>query len=237
MPLKYEVVTRDIESKIRSGAYKPNQQLPVAEELCRIYGVSRITIRRALDLLVEKGLVVKRRGAGTFVKDTDALDTTEDDISISGYANYARTHGVSAETEVKVFEVVEAEGRVAERLRVQAGTFVYHIVRVRHVHGTRGLVSYTWIPITILPDLTEKDVCDSLYQTVAKVTGLTVASAHRSIRAVMPDDFEREALNLPPEVPLLEIDQVVYLRDGQLFEYSVLHRDTRDYSFEVVQTS
>lgn len=237
MPLKYEVVTRDIESKIRSGEYSPNQQLPVAEELCDIYGVSRITIRRALDLLVEKGLVVKRRGAGTFVKDADALSESEDDISISGYANFAKVHGVAPETEVKVFEVVEAEGRVAERLRVPEGTFVYRIVRVRHVNGARGLVSYTWIPITILPDLTQDDVAESLYQTVAKVTGLTVASAHRSIRAVMPTESEREALNLPPNVPVLEIDQVVYLRDGQLFEYSVLRRDTRDYRFEVVQTS
>lgn len=237
MPLKYEYVTHDIESKIRSGEYQPNQQLPVAEELCRIYGVSRITIRRALDLLVDKGLVVKRRGAGTFVKDSDALDRTEDDISLSGYANYARTHGVNAETEVKAFEVVEAEGRVADRLRVPEGTFVYRIERVRHVNGTRGLVSCTWIPITILPDLTEDDVSESLYQYVAKVTGLTVASAHRQLRAVMPTTGEREALNLPEDTPVLEIDQVVYLRDGQLFEYSVLHRDTRDYSFEVVQTS
>lgn len=237
MALKYEVVTWDIEQKILTGVYKPHQQLPVADKLCDIYGVSRITIRHALDLLVEKGLVVKRRGSGTFVKDVDALSVEESQTGVHGYSEVARARGSQAQTAVKVFEVVEAAGRVADRLRVPQGTPVYRIVRVRHVDGMRGLVSYTWIPKRVLPELTADDVSESLYQTVAKVTGLTVASAHRSLRAVMPTDPEREALELPAEVPVLEIDQVVYLRDGQLFEYSILHRDTRDYCYEIVDTA
>ncbi len=237
MMLKYELVTQDIEQKIRDGDYQPHEQLPVADDLCRIYGVSRITIRRALDLLVEKGLVVKRRGSGTFVKDVDALTVANDQIGVHGYSEIARSKGATAKTEVKSFDIIEATGRVAERLRIPEGTFVYRIVRVRSVDGKRGLVSYTWVPISILPDLSPDDVQVSLYQTVAKETGLTVASAHRSLRAVMPSAEEREALDLPDDVPVLEIDQVVYLRDGRLFEYSILHRDTRDYCFEVVTTA
>ena len=69
--LKYEEIAEDIKNRIESGEYRPNDQLPLEKEMCEKYGVSRITIKKAMDKLVMRGLVVKRRGAGTFVKDID----------------------------------------------------------------------------------------------------------------------------------------------------------------------
>ena len=65
---KYEVIANDIQSKILSGFYKPDEKLPQEFELCKQYNASRITIREAMELLVHNGLITKRRGAGTFVK-------------------------------------------------------------------------------------------------------------------------------------------------------------------------
>ena len=79
--LKYEEIAEDIKNRIESGEYRPNDQLPLEKEMCEKYGVSRITIKKAMDKLVMRGLVVKRRGAGTFVKDID--DKEVSDISTS----------------------------------------------------------------------------------------------------------------------------------------------------------
>ena len=65
---KYENIAIDMKEKIEAGVYKPNEQLPFESEMCEFYGVSRITVKKAMDLLVSQGLIVKRRGAGTFVK-------------------------------------------------------------------------------------------------------------------------------------------------------------------------
>ena len=65
---KYETIAEDIQNKIQSGVYLADTKLPQEMELCRQYDASRITIREALDLLVYRGLITRRRGAGTFVK-------------------------------------------------------------------------------------------------------------------------------------------------------------------------
>ena len=65
---KYEMIAEEIQKKIKDGTYPPDTRLPQEMEMCKIYDASRITIREAMELLVAKGLITKRRGAGTFVK-------------------------------------------------------------------------------------------------------------------------------------------------------------------------
>lgn len=236
MPLKYLIVAEDIERQIREGACPPQSKLPTTDELCEQYGVSRITVRKAMDVLSERGFVIKRRGSGTYVKDIDPSSDDSESQVVESYSATARHEGHVADTQVLEFQVIPAEGRVAERLRVEEGTPVYSIVRLRSVNDSQGLVSYTWIPVAIVPNLTKRNAADSLYRHVEVGLGLTVSSTHRSIRAVMPTLEEQVWLRLPEDVPVLEIDQVTFLSDGRLFEYSVLHRDTRDWSFKCVNT-
>ena len=66
--IKYQAIANDIKKKITDGKYMPGDQLSLEKEMCEEYSVSRITIKRAVDELVNLGLIVKRRGSGTFVK-------------------------------------------------------------------------------------------------------------------------------------------------------------------------
>lgn len=234
MALKYESVAKDLEERIRAGIYRPRERIPTVEELCEAYGVSRITVRRSLDMLEESGLVVKRRGAGTFVKDMDAAQDLAAEKRVLGFSESARRDGCTATTRMIDFTITEAPAEVARRLRIEEGEPVYHITRVRHVNADRGLVAYTWIPVAIIPRLTREQATVSIYHHVEVQLGLTVGSTHRQIRAVRPTPDERRWLGLPEGEPLLEIDQTVYLSDGRLFEYSVLRRDTRAYSFNII---
>ncbi|MGN0660582.1 MAG: GntR family transcriptional regulator, partial [Oscillospiraceae bacterium] len=66
---KYKVIEQDIAQKIKSGVYAPGSQLPLENQLCETYKVSRITIKKATDQLVALGLITKRRGSGSYVKE------------------------------------------------------------------------------------------------------------------------------------------------------------------------
>ena len=91
---KYERIANDMKEKIESGVYKPNDQLPFEAEMCESYGVSRITVKKAMDLLVNEGLVVKRRGAGTFVKNITLMTDSEHPYSTSNqFSGFAHTEG------------------------------------------------------------------------------------------------------------------------------------------------
>ena len=86
--LKYEAIARELREDIKHGKYTPGEQLALEKEMCQQYGVSRITIKRAVDELVKQGLVVKRRGSGTFVKSLKDEDVKELSMAnqFSGFA-------------------------------------------------------------------------------------------------------------------------------------------------------
>lgn len=70
---KYEAIAADIRRSIEDGALKPGDKLPTVVEFCELYGVSKITVKRAIEQITEEGLITSRRGSGTYVKDTAGL--------------------------------------------------------------------------------------------------------------------------------------------------------------------
>ena len=74
MMQKYTIIANDMRKKILEGVYKANDQLPFEKDLCTHYDTSKMTVKKALDILVSEGLIIKRRGAGTFVKDLSVED-------------------------------------------------------------------------------------------------------------------------------------------------------------------
>lgn len=81
---KYNLIANDVRKKILEGVYQPNEQLPFEKDFCRMYKVSKMTVKKALDILVTEGLIYKRRGAGTFVMD---LSVRKNGENVDGYPN------------------------------------------------------------------------------------------------------------------------------------------------------
>ncbi len=238
--LKYEELANTLMDELARGVYQKGERLPTTPEICRIYGVSNTTVKRAMDELELRGLVARRRGSGVYVKETEALTN-----SIAGGGSLSKQMaGLTAEysgtdmrvsSDVKDFSVVRPDPDIAERLAMEPDEFAYRICRVRRVDGRPTVVEYTHMPIALIPDLRESTLHASIYAYIEGVLGLKIGSAHRAIKAVMPTEDERAWLGTGDDEPLLEIRQVAYLADGRPFEYSV-SRHTSDYEFYSVST-
>lgn len=220
---KYETIAEDIQNKIQSGVYPADVKLPQEMELCRQYDASRITIREALDLLVYRGLITRRRGAGTFVKAIagEASDSEEFAKSqqFGGFTHDMRGHKV--ESAVNVFSLLRAPEDVAKKLQVPETAFVCYICRTRIVDGEPYVVEYTYMPTDFITGITEDVVKSSIYEYIEQTLKLKIKSAHRTVRADMPTEEEREWLGIGKgEMPILEVEQTAYLDDGRIFEYS-----------------
>lgn len=218
--LKYEEIAEDIIKKIEEGKYGPNDQLPLEKEMCENYGVSRITIKKAMDTLVFRGLVVKRRGSGTFVKDITEKEFTS--ISESNqFLGFSRTFkNAKITSEIVEFKVITPDEKISKKLRINKDDFVYYIVRARYADGEPYVVEYTYMPIDTIPGLKIDTVKGSLYEYIEESLNLKIKSAHRTIRASLPTDLEKEKLKIKSPLPILEVEQVAYLNTGQPFEYS-----------------
>ena len=238
--LKYQAIAADIQRSIEAGALRPNSKLPTVVELCEAYGVSKITIKRAIDLLTDKGLISSRRGSGTYVKNTTELfeqtgieridgtaDGGDDSFAFShsdraaGFTKEHEGEGKKVSSVVYDFSIVNPPANIARHLNIQPDDFAYYHCRARCLDGEPMVIEYTYMPLDLIPGLKRSQLYLSVYDYLKNTLGLKISSFHRILRAVPATEEEAERLNTKPGVPMLEIAQVGFLDDGTPFEYSV----------------
>ena len=220
---KYESIAADIRRSIEDGALKPGDKLPTVVEFCELYGVSKITVKRAIEQITEEGLVTSRRGSGTYVKDTAGLPGKAffqgRNDRAQGFTYEHR--GEKVASVVYDFSIVNPPAEVASQLGMAEDDFAYHIVRVREVDGLPIVIEYTYMPLELIPGLKKKDLYASVYSYIREQCGLKISSFHRTIRAVAATEEESKRLNTKPGSPLLELNQIGFLDSGAAFEYSI----------------
>lgn len=232
--LKYEEIALDLQNKILSGEYKLNEQLPLEKELCDKYGVSRITIKKAVDELVMGGLVVKRRGSGTFVKDVEHSQMSEVTTSRQFTGFSAMLKGKKVVSKIVEFAVVNPPEDIAKKLQMSTDSFVYYICRARYGDGEPYVMEYTYMPIEIITGIKRDILEKSIYNYIENELKLKIKSAHRTLRASLPTELEKEYLEVTEQIPILEVEGVAFLADGRPFEYSKARHRSDKFEFKSV---
>ena len=142
-----------------------------------------MTVKKALDILVAEGLIVKRRGAGSFIKDisNDEIERIIQKKQFSGLTNTYFGHEVKSK--VLLFEIINASKEIAELLKIQEDDFVYLIHRVRYVDGEPWVIEKTYIPLDVAPGMKRIDVEGSIYNFLQGKLGLKIQSAHSTVKS------------------------------------------------------
>lgn len=224
---KYYHLKETILERIDAGVWKAGEAIPPEPELCREFGVSRITVRRAIGDLVHEGKLYTIQGKGTFIA-RPKLDERFVHHAFGFYEDMER-QGQQLMTQVLQQEVIPASDMVATHLEISPGTPVHVLMRLRAVHDEKVLVSTTYIPEALCPGLVHDDLtAGSLYRWLQNQYGLTVARAERNLEAVAAQQREAKLLDIALHSPLLLLESVVYLPNGKPLEYSTTyHRGDR----------
>lgn len=234
---KYRQITNDIRNQILSGKLKPNTSLPTEKELCIQYNTSKMTVKKALDNLVTEGLIVKRRGYGTVVKDIN-IDQMQHALLASQFRGLTASYpDCSVTSRILRFDIVHPDPNVAEKLSITDDTFVYDILRVRYINANPQVLEHTYMPIHLITGIRKDDLAGSLYQYIEEEIGLKIQSAHRTIRVRKCTEMEAETLDLAPGDPVAVAFQVAFLDNGSIFEYSesVTRPDTFEFKTVILR--
>ena len=226
VPLYFQV-SRIIEQAIRSGDLSAGSRLENEINLAERLGLSRPTIRRAIQELVDKGLLVRRRGIGTQVVHGQVtrgveLTSLHDDLTRSGK---------KASTEVINFATVPADSTVANELAITPGTAVLRIERVRSADGVPVAILINWLRLDG-GEYDSKDFEDyGLYQLM-RGQGITIRVARQKIGARKATNNEADLLDVAHGSALLTMDRTSFDSSGIAVEYG--HHCYRPdlYSFE-----
>lgn len=228
---KYRDIADTIREKIKSGEYTAGQKLPYEYLLCVNYHCNKETMKKALEILVKEGLIIRRRGAGTFVKELNVSELNET-VRRRSLSMHFEGHDVTSD--IKVFEVVPSNEEIAKKLQIDEGDFVYHIIRNRSVDGKPYCVEITYIPLYRLVNLKADVLKDSLYKYVINQLHLTVQSCHLKITSALSTVQEQVFLGLAEGEPYIQEEQTTYLSNGSVFELTFNRRHYANYEFQTV---
>ncbi len=207
--------------------WSPGDQIPGEPELCREYGVSRTVVRQTLSELEQDGLIVRRKGRGTFV----AIPKISEGLAqkLTGFYQDMVARGFKPVTQVLRHEVVEANEKVAGHLEIPVGTRIVDIKRLRSVNDVPIQVVTSYIPYQFCPKLAEVDLTNrSMYDFLEQECGLFIARGRRFIEAVAANETDAKLLQVERGAPLVKLESVSYLADETPIEYyHALHRGDR----------
>jgi len=187
---------------------QPEDMLPSEAELVEEFNLSRSTVRQALDMLVNDGLIHRRRGQGTFV----ATPTIEQNLSrIISFWEDMRQRGLRPATKVLSSELVAAPEDIAAALQIKAGEELANIVRLRLADDEPMSVEHSFLVHNYCPGVTRKYHADlSLRQMLADQYNVTLVYAKQKIRAISASRSLAQELCIERNDPLLYIERVSY---------------------------
>ncbi len=226
VPLYYQVSSR-LEAAIRSGAIPTGSRLENEITIGQNLSLSRPTIRRAIQELVDKGLLVRRRGIGTQVVQGQVTRQVE---LTSLYEDLKTAHHVPS-TQVIEHTVAHGSETVTTSLGLPAHSDVVHLRRLRSTDGVAVAVLENYLPPEFADITTEQLENEGLYQ-ILRARGVTIRIAQQKIGARRADRDESELLDLENGGPVLTMERVAFDSSGRAIEYG--HHCYRPdlYSFE-----
>jgi GntR family transcriptional regulator len=207
---------------IRNGELAVSAQLPSEPDLSEGLGISRGTVRQAIDALVDEGRLKRVHGVGTFVTEPPrtSLFITQ---RFTSFAEDMREMNVPFSTRLITQRRVQAEGRLVTKLQVAPGESVLHLERLGYADRQPFVISFTYIPEALCPDLFDKNLDNHLlYDVLERDYGLRLARAERTLEASVADDYESSLLKIPVGSPIHFMHSLAYLDDGRPVEYSRL---------------
>ncbi len=223
----YHQIREQLRQQILSGHLKPGDPLPSEAQICAQCGVSRMTARMALSQLAHEGLVVRRKGKGTFVA-SPKVTLPENFIPMS-YTTLIDQLGMRAGATVRSQELLPAPPQVAEALQLPEGETVIRIVRLRYADNQRMALETSFLPHRLFPTLLELDLTDrSLYQVMAQVFSLVPACAEDTIELSTAGPYEAAELGIPEGTPIVLSTRIGYSDQGiPLIFTRTVHRGDR----------
>lgn len=218
----YEILRQNI---VR-GEWQPDDMLPSEVELMEQYNVSRITVRQALDELVNEGLIYRQRGRGTFV----AHPTVDQALTrIISFTEDMRQRGFIPGTEILFSGLEPASPDVAAQLQLEPGTELVRLDRLRLADNEPMSIEESHLVHRYCPGILQHNyVANPLRELLEQYYGIRLLRAKQSIRAIAASRQVADQLFIPTNAPLLYIERISYSQQNIPIEFLRLyHRGDR----------
>ncbi|TGB02806.1 GntR family transcriptional regulator [Halobacillus salinus] len=224
----YRRIAQQIKDEIEEGRWKEGESIPTELHLSKQFDASRVTVRQAIKLLVEEGLLEKIQGSGTYVKEQKIEHNIFELIS---FTEEMRSLNKEPINKVMDFQLIEPEDQVKRMLKLKDGDQVFYVRRQRLVDEVPYVLEDTYLPVDLFPNLSYKIMTGSKYDYIEKEVGKKIKDSFQEVIPVLPEEDIARALMVDTETPILKIRSYSIFEDGTVFEYSENHFKSDEYKF------
>lgn len=229
----FEKIAEDIRQKVNEGYYVSSQKLPSEYDLAAEYDISRLTVRKAIKLLINQNILIKISGKGTYViKPHEKRGASE----LVGFSEAAKLFGDKPSTKVlSIEQTTTVPEKIAEALEPNGTDEIIHLVRLRSLNDKPMTIENLYIYKKYLNDISKEALGESIFNQIEK--NIEIAYSHQEVEAVLATKETSQLLDIEENAPLLKSVAITYsptakpiLHDETLYrgdEYSIktiLHR-------------
>lgn len=210
-----------LERMIRSETFGLGSLLPSEEELSREVEVNRNTVRHAISLLVQKGLVEKRKGVGTLVKRKFPLYPVHKLNRMTSFVDDFEMDNVEIEDKIIAKEKIPATPELTDKLMLEPGEPVVRIGRLRIADKVPLVLEIQYYSFNRYGNLLDMGIKGSMYEILTKKFSADLDHSEQTIRAVFPSEEIADSLDISQSVPCIFLESLAYTADDLCIE--VLH--------------
>lgn len=208
----YVQLMDEVEKDIKSGRYKPGDKIMTETEMAKEYGVSLITVRKAIGSLMEKELVVRKQGKGTFVTKPKFSRNMK---KLQSFSEMCAQMGITPGAKMLENRLIPADAKVADRLGIEPGSNVVYISRLRFADQEPVQIERSFFPLKYAFLLDAKFDDNSLFDYLRENAGTWVASSEKMIELCRATAEEASLLDVKKGDYLMFVRSTAYDKDGE----------------------
>lgn len=231
---KCDVIEEHILKLIRNKTYMPGDKVISENKIIEKFNVSKMTARRAMQNLVQRGYLYQKRGSGTFVSSSDDKININFD-ELLGFTDKMLLQNKNPVTKILGFKIIKATHTLADTLKIKPGDKIYSILRLRLADDIPIVLEWTFMPFELFPNLKISDLEKSKYEFL-KSLDLKINRSIREFFPIIPPKNIQDILKLPNSTPIFKVELKSYFKDEKIFEFSKLYYNQSRCTFKEIKT-
>lgn len=229
-PALYSQIEQILKLRIENGEFQNGDTFLTEKQLQELFSVSRITVRQAVNALVNEGYLQCARGIGTTVVFRKIDENLKQVISFS---EEMKLHGITMETSHCSMKLVKPDKKVQQMLETSAGEKVYRLERVRCAGGFPIVYSNTYLKAGMKLSLRNEEYTKSLYELLDRKYGVKIVKGTDVLEAVSATQAIADFLETEKNSPLFRRSRRTFDQNGEIVEYSVCYYPGDRYKYSV----
>lgn len=223
---KKEIVKNYILGNISSGVYQPHEMIESENTLASMLNISRVTVRVAIDELVNERILIKHHGKGTFL---NTFPNFSDFMNGIGFSYEVKRRNMIPSASLLSFEKTNPSIQIKKSLGLNNDQEIVRIKRIRYADDVPVAYEDASFPYNIIGDISEESASGSIYEFLA-TKGYAFDYADQRINAVSATKDLAKMLDIPEGSPLIEMFVVAYTKQGVPFNAGITYYQTNTFS-------